>query len=152
MKLAFSGQGRYPDFDKGYELYVKRNRTDGYMDRESYARVVRKYCKMLAESLEEEGMVDLPAGLGSICAALFTRKPQYRGEKFVGYGKMLWDKGHYDGSMKAFGLLYMPRRDKSQNLRCYGFVANRRLFQRMKEKYDKRECNWVPIEFSNEMV
>ena len=117
MKLAFSGQGRYPDFDKGYELYVKRSRTDGYMDRASYARVVRKYCKMLAESLEEEGMVDLPAGLGSICAALFTRKPQYRGDKFIGYGKMDWSNIYTDTAGKCIMLdssVIVPLSERTQ--------------------------------------
>ena len=152
MKLAFSGQGRYPDYHKGYELYLKRAKTDGVIDEKSYNRVIRQYCKMLAEQLYEDGMVDLPGRLGMITTAIFTRKPQYRKGKFVGYGKYDWTKGHFDGSMKAFGITILHRHDKDQNLRCYGFVANRRLFQRIKEVFDNGDNDWAPVEFSNEMI
>ena len=152
MKLAFNGQGRYADFRKGYELYVKRSKLGKCMSEEMYRKVVRSYCRMLADTLGDEGIVDLPGGLGSIAAATLTRKPQYRGKKFIGYGKYDWDKGHFDGKLKTFGMVFLPRRERTQNLRCYGFVANRRLFQKIKEKAIGFGCNWKPIEFNDEMV
>ena len=152
MKLAFSGEGRYPDYDKGYELYVKRAKTDSYVDKKTYKRLIRKYCAELAEQLYENGFVQLPGDMGIISAALFERRPQYRGKKFIGYGKMDWEKGHYDGSSTAFGITFLPRLRKKDNLRCYGFVANRRLFKRMKERYESYHCPWTPVRFSDEMI
>ena len=151
MKLAFSGQGRYADFRKGYELYVKRSRLGNFMSEEMYRKVVRSYCRMLADRLKEEGMVDLPGGLGSIAAATLTRKPQYRGKKFVGYGKYDW-KGHFDGRLKTFGMVFLPRRERTQNLRCYGFVANRRLFKGMKEMYDNGTNPWYTMKYNDKMI
>ena len=151
MKLAFSGKGRYTDFSEAYELYKKRN-PEKALDEKTYKRVIRKYCGKLAARLKEEGMVDLPKGLGSISTALILRKPQYRGKQFVGYGAMDWKKGHRDGKLKAFGLVFLPRRDKNPNLRCFGFVANRRLFQMLSAKYESGNRNWEPIEFNDEMI
>lgn len=152
MKLAFSGKAHYPDFEKGYELYVKRSKTGNYMDFKTYKRVIKTYCRTLAERLCDDGYVDLPSGLGAIMAITLRRRPQYRGDKFIGYGKMDWEKGHYDGSSKAFGITFLPRRRKKDNLRCYGFVANRRLFKKVKEKSEDYHCGWKPLNFSDEMI
>ena len=152
MKLAFNGRGRYPEMGKGYDLYRRRARASEPVDLRRYTAVLKGYCRMLAEDLEGEGSVDLPSGLGMITAVTIRRRPQYRGKKFVGYGKMDWSKGHYDGEPKAFGLAFLPRRNKTGNLRCYGFVANRRLFQRMKGLYSGYDCPWVPMEYGNEMI
>lgn len=152
MKLAFNGEARYPDFEKGYELYVKRSKSGETMSLKAYKRVIREYCKTLADTLYEEGYVELPAGLGAIAAVIIDRKPQYRGKKFIGYGKMDWKKGHYDGSNKAFGITFLPRRRKKDNLRCYGFVANRQLFKRVKSHSEDYQCKWRPLEFTNDMI
>lgn len=152
MKLAFSGQARYPDMTDGYELYVKRKRMKDPVDIHIYTAVVKEYCRLLAEDLEKDGLIDLPAGLGTIAAVRMKRKPQYRGKKFIGYGKMDWKRGHYDAELNAFGFAFLPRRDKNNNLRCYGFVANRQLFKRIKKKYDYGLCEWTPMEFGNEMI
>ena len=152
MKLAFSGEARYPKFDEGYQSYSKRVRKGLSVQFSVYCCVIRKYCASLAERLYENGIVDLPMGLGSICAATFRRKLQYRGDKFIGYGKMDWEKGHMDGSHEAFGLVFLPNRKKNMNLRCYGFVANRKLYKKMKELYSGYDCPWVPLEFSDEMI
>ena len=152
MKLAFNGQGRYSDFSNGYDLYTKRSREGRSVDYSTYKRIVKRYCRLLAERLYEEGMIDLPCGMGSIVPATITRKPQYRGKKFIGYGKMDWDKGHYDGKLKTFGMVYLPRRGKNANLRSFGYVANRRLFKRMKEGYESGTRNWEPIVFNDGMV
>ena len=151
MKLAFSGQGRYPNFSDGYDLYVKRSRGRQCVDEKTYRNIVRLYCKILADRLLKEGMVDLPACLGSISAATITRKGQYRGGKFVGFGKMDWEKGHYDGKLKAFGMVFLPNRTRSQCLRSYGFVANRRLFTRMKQYYEDSNP-WIPVTFNEGMI
>lgn len=152
MKLPFSGEGRYPDFDDGYALYEGRSRTSEVMGRKMYARVVREYCRRLAERLCEEGMVDLPCGLGSVSAAMIKKKGIFRDGKFVGYGAMDWKTGVRDGKLNAFGLVYLPDRRRNENLRCYGFVGNRRLFQKMKKIYEQGFCPWVPIDFNEGMI
>lgn len=152
MKLAFNGEAHYTDFSEGYQLYVKRSKKGKSFDSKAYNRVIRMYCNLLAERLCERGMVDLPAGMGSITAAIITKRPQYRGKKFIGYGAMDWEKGHYDGKLKAFGLVFFPKRNKNGNLRCFGYVANRRLFKKMKEIYKSDDCLWHPLDFNNEMI
>ena len=152
MKLAFSGQGRYPDMTEGYALYRKRSKKDAPLDKKTYTAVVKRYCKRLAERLVEEGIVELPNGMGTIAAATLTRKPQYRGKKFIGYGRMDYSSGKLDGTLKAFGMVFLPRHTKNANLRCLGYVANRRLFQTMKEKYISGEADWLPVVFNEDMI
>ena len=152
MKLAFSGQARYPDMKDGYELYVRRARKSQPVEMQIYAKVIKDYCKMLAVELEEYGMVDLPSDLGALATIRLQRRPKYRGKKFIGYGKWDWKTGHHDGSFTAFGITFLPNRKKSQNLRCYGFVTNRRLFQRIKEKYNAGCHVWAPLTFNDEMI
>ena len=152
MRLAFHNQGRYAEFDKGYDLYVKRSKTGEFMDKVSYKRVIRSYCRKIAEILCRNGAVELASGFGSISAAVITRRPQYRGKRFIGYGGYDWKNGMYDGKLKTFGIVYLPRRDKNANLRCLGFVANRRLFKKMKNDFIGYDCPWYPIEYNNEMI
>lgn len=152
MKLAFNNRAHYPDYSDGYEVYRKRSRTGQYVDEGQYRRIVRMYCKALADRLTEEGIVDLPCGMGSIAGAVITRKPQYRGKKFIGYGGMDWKKGHYDGKLKTFGLVYLPRHGKNENLRSYGYVANRKLFKKMKSRYEENDRRWEPVIFNDEMI
>lgn len=152
MKMAFNGQAHYPNLDEGYELYVKRSRNGACMSYADYKRVLKAYCKILAGRLEETGMVDLPCKLGSICAAMITRKPQFRGDKFIGYGKKDWKSGQYDSTLKTFGLVFLPRHGKNQNLRSFGFVANRRLFKKVKEKYISGKSDWKPLDFNDGMI
>lgn len=152
MKLALNGLGRHPDFTGGYDLYTRRSRAERGVSYAVYKRIVRMYCRLLAERLSERGMVDLPKGLGSIAAAVITRKPQYRGRRFIGYGGMDWKTGHLDGRLKTFGIVYLPRRGKNANLRCLGFVANRRLFRKMKQMFSGDSCLWTPIDFNDDMI
>ena len=151
MKLAFNSKGHYTDFDKGYEIYLKRSRFGETLTSKEYRRVIRDYCKMLAERLKKNGIIDLPNEIGSIAACTITRKPQFRGDKFVGYGKMDWQKGHYDGTLKTFGICFLPRHGKHKNFRCFGFVANRQLFKEVKKIYEDG-CEWVPLQFKDEMI
>lgn len=152
MKLALNGLAHYPDFNDGYRLYLKRAKKDNVLGEKTYRKVIKEYCKLLVEEIEDNGTADLPSGLGTITAAIITRKPQYRGDKFIGYGKMDWKLGHYDGKLKTFGLVYLPRHNKNASLRCFGFVANRRLFKRMKSIYDNQEKDWKPIDFNDKMI
>ena len=152
MKLAFSGEARHPDMTDGYELYVRRSRLIEPADLHTYTIIVKEYCRLLAEELQKDGIADLPCGLGSVAAVIMRRRPQYRGKTFVGYGSYNWEKGHYDGEPKAFGLAFLPSRNKTNNLRCYGFVSNRKLFKRMKELYQSYDCPWVPMEYGKEMI
>lgn len=152
MKLAFSGHGQYTDFSEGYELYTKRSRKNECFDERVYHRVIRSYCRMLSRRLVRDGCVDLPCELGTIVAAEITRKPKYIGKKFIGYGRMDWSAGRYDGTLKTFGLVYLPKHGKNNNLRCFGFVANRQLFKEMKKAHEDRECDWKLLEFNDEMI
>lgn len=152
MRLAFTNQGRYPEFERGYDLYVKRSKTGNVMDIKSYKRVLRAYCKAMSEMLCKYGIVDLPCEIGSLSAAVLTRKPQYRGKTFIGYGKKDWTTGEYDGTLKTFGIVFLPRMKKHHNLRCFGFVANRRLFKKMKNIYISDDCTWYPVEFNDDMI
>lgn len=152
MKLAFSGQGHYSSFDDGYALYMKRDKSGAPLDKKTYKRIIRSYCKILAQRLLEDGVVDLPSRFGRIAAVRITKKPQYRGQRFVGYGAMDWKKGVYDGKLKTFGITYIPRRDRSQNMRCLGFVANRQLFKRVKSFFNEGSCGWDLMDFNEEMV
>ena len=153
MKLAFSGQARYTDFSDGYALYERRSKNpDALLSLEEYKRVIRKYCAMLSERLYHDGFVDLPCDMGMISAATITRKPQYRGKRFVGFGAMDWKRGHYDGKLKAFGLVYLPSHEKNPNLRCFGFVGNRKLFKKMMALYESGDCLWKPMRFEDEMI
>lgn len=151
MKLAFSGEARFADFQPAYELYLRRERKGSPVDEPTYRRVLKAYCKRLAERLEEQGMVDLPCGLGTIAAASITKKAMYRDGKFDGYGAMDWKTGRRDGKLKAFGLVFLAGRGKG-SLRSFGFVANRRLFQRMKSKSEEYGCPWTTIEFNDRMI
>ena len=152
MKLAFSGEARYPDFGDAYELYLRRARTRECLDEKIYKAVVKEYCKSLSQRLEKEGVADLPCGFGAVAAVTLERKPQYRGRRFVGYGKYDWKTGTRDGRLEAFGIVFLPSREKNANLRCYGFVANRRLYKRMKESYDNGTNSWYPMRFNDEMI
>lgn len=153
MKLAFSGQGRYTDFEDSYKLYVNRSRNGDSVDRKTYNRIIRRYCSILAGRLVEYGIIDLPNDIGMIAASILRRRPQYRGKKFIGYGKRDWENGCYDGSLKTFGLVFLPKLGhKRNNFRSYGFVANRKLFKEMKQMYENGDCNWSPITFNDEMI
>lgn len=152
MRLAFNGQGRYVDYTKGYELYKRRRRFKDAIGFAEYKKIVRAYCKALAERLFYEGYADFPNGMGAIAAAIIKRRPQYRGKQFIGFGKMDWKDGHLDGSFKTFGIVFLPSRKSNPNLRCYGFVANRQLFKKMKASYSEGECEWAPMEFNDDMI
>lgn len=152
MRLAFDNMAHYTDFSKGYGLYTRRCRNGKPVTETEYKRVIRAYCKTLADSLLETGSANLPCDMGTISAAVLIRKPQYRGDKFIGYGKKNWETGEYDGTLKAFGIVYMPKHTKNSNLRCYGFVANRRLFKKVKESYESGLSDIAPVDFTDDMI
>lgn len=152
MKLAFNGKAHYPDYSAGYDLYSSRARSRECVDKKTYNKIIRMYCSSLADRLLNTGMADLPMNIGTIYTSVIFRRPQYRGKKFIGYGKKDWGTGYYDGDPKAFGLVFLPNRDRNANLRCYGFVSNRALFKKLKSLYQSDYCPWTPIEFNNEMI
>lgn len=152
MRLALDGQAHYTDFKGGFELYCKRSKKRCFVNETLYRRVIRQYCRLLAERFVRDGMVDLPRDLGSLMCARLTRKPQYRGKQFIGYGKKDWTTGRYDGQLKTFGLIYIPYRGKQENLRCLGYVANRQLFKKIKEQYNKDNSYYGVVDFNDEMI
>jgi len=152
MRFAFDNMAHYTDFSKGYGLYLRRCRNGNPVSEAEYRRTVKAYCKWLADSLYDTGMANLPCDLGTISAAILTRRPKYIKDKFIGYGKKNWKTGEYDGTLKTFGIVYMPKHTKNQNLRCYGFVANRRLFKRVKEAFESGLSYITPVDFTDEMI
>lgn len=152
MKLAFTTKARYSDYSEGYARYKVAKHSKGCVSERTYHSVVRAYCKMLADSLLSDGMVDLPCEMGSIAVANILRKPQYRNNKFIGFGKWDWNTRAYDGQLKAFGIVFLPNRDTTNNLRSFGFVANRQLFRRIRAAWQNKEVAWVPVEFNDEMI
>ena len=152
MKLAFNGQAHYANFDAGYELYKRRSRAGEIVDEATYRKLVKSFCHRLSDKLMEDGIVDLPKEMGSIAAAIITRRPQYRNKKFVGYGGIDWTTGKYDGKLKTFGVVFLPGHSKNRNLRSFGFVANKQLFKKLKKKYESEACEWQPIEFKDELI
>lgn len=151
MKLAFNGEARYPDYSGGYDLYIRRARSKECVDNDTYKRIIRSYCRLLSDRLYSDGLVDIPE-LGSVATALIDRKPHYRGKVFLGFGSMDWKTGKYNGEYQAFGVVFLPDRRMSSNLRSFGFVTNRNLFKRMKKKYLSGEYDWVPIYYTEEMI
>lgn len=152
MKLAFNGQAHYANFDASYELYKRRSKTGQIVDEATYKKLIKSYCHSLAEKLAENGIVDLPKEMGSIATAVITRKPQYRNNKFIGYGGIDRATGKYDGKLKTFGIVFLPGHGKNGNLRSFGFVANKQLFRKLKKIYESEECGWQPIEFKDELI
>lgn len=152
MKLAFTGEAHYTSFENGYNRYVMGAKSREVVDRATYNRVVKAYCQLLADKLMDEGMVDLPCNLGTLATVRIKRKPQFRGRKFVGFGKKDWESGIYDDSREAFGVALLPRHEINDNLRCYGFVANRQLYQRLKNRSEEFACPWVPIRLTEDMI
>ena len=152
MRLAFTCKGRYTDFSDGYDIYCKRARKKDILDVKTYNRIIRKYCEHLSDKLCIDGIIDLPCELGYIAAATLTRRPRYIGKTFIGYGKYDWKEKQYDGKLKTFGIVYLPQHGKNDNLRCYGFVANRRLFKKIKGMIDSGRTEWIPVEFNDSMI
>ena len=152
MKLAFNGSAHYPDLSKGYERYKSRTKSDRPIDKRTYNRIIKSYCELIAQRLVDEGSADFPCGLGTVVAAVLTRKPQYRGDKFVGYGGWDWKNKQFDGKLKTFGIVFLPRWNRCQNLRCYGFVANRQLFNNVKQRFREYTCRWTAMNFNDDMI
>lgn len=153
MKLAFNNKAHYTDFSDGYALYKLRTKKGMIVDEALYRRVIKSYCRVLAKRLETEGAADFPNDMGTVAAVSITRKPQYRGKVFIGYGMKDWTTGMFDGKLRTFGIAYLPKRKKNkQILRCLGFVANRQLFQRMKNLYLTDTCPWALLEFNDDMI
>lgn len=151
MRLAFDNQAHYTDFAAGYQLYLNRCRNGNPLDEKTYRRVLKMYCKCIAKHLQNAGMADLPNGLGTIAVANIRRNGRWKDGKMIGHGGYDWkNRAPYD-TLKTFGIVYLPKHGKG-NLRCYGFVANRRLFKAMKEKYLSGDSGWTLMEYNDEMV
>lgn len=131
MRL-FKDKARYPDFDRAYELYLKRSeRASSTMSKGEFIDVIRRYCKSLSDKLERDGFVDLPYDIGSLSAVKIDRKPKYNRTT----GKYM-----PVAEGKAFGICFVPRFVKRmENFRSLGIVANRSLYRRMRKKYDDGE-------------
>lgn len=146
MRL-FNGKARYTDFDRPYELYVRRaERASGkVLSKGEFIDVVRRYCKSLSDKLECTGFVDLPFDIGSLSAVKITRTPKYNRttKKYSSADNIDWSETKRTGVLTrkgdniTFGICFLPKRIKGmENFRSLGIVANRQLYRRMKKKFD----------------
>lgn len=147
MKL-FKNQSRYPDLSKGFETYRNRSKNtpeERIFDEVQYNRIVKKYCKMLSEVLQNEGIVDLPSDIGSIAAVSIKRKPLYnrKTKMFMTNDYIDWNETRKTGRIvrddnpNTFGFVFVPKHIKGhENFRCFGIRANKTLYQRMRKHYD----------------
>ena len=146
--ILFKGEARYPDMDGGYTLYVNRSAKtpeSRIMDKATYSRVVKKFCGVLAERLETEGMTDFPSDMGSVAAVRIRKKPVYdrRTGKFRPADTVDWNETRRSGSIVkkhdgyTLGFVFLPKRAKGRgNFRCFGIRANKALYRRMKTGFD----------------
>ena len=105
MKRPFYGTAKYADMTGGYRLYASRKKKGEPVDIVRYSKVVKAYCRRLAERLGKDGMVQLPCGLGLLAAAMVRRKPRYKDGRFVGIGRFNPRTREYDGTMEAFTIV-----------------------------------------------
>lgn len=152
MRPAFYGKAGSTDMTCGYRCYSTRKKKHEPVSTVIYGRVVRAYCRRLAGKLEKDGMVQLPCGIGLLSAAFVRRKPRYRDGRFLGIGMYDPRTGKYDGTTEAFSIVLFPDISGTQNLRCYGFVCNSRLFRRMKKAWTEGTCAWRPARYDDDMI
>lgn len=144
----FVNKARYPDLTNGYLLYRNRSAmtpSDRVLTESQYNRIVKSYCKELANRIETEGIADLPSDIGAIVAVNIYKKPVYdaREKKYRLARNIDWNatrenkKITYKDSPNTFGFVFAPKHIKKNNiLRCFGFVANKALYKRMRVKYN----------------
>ena len=156
--VLFKGESRYPDLTGGYTLYVHRSATtpkERILTEEQYNKVVKAYCKSVAGVLEDEGIIDLPCGVGSVAAVDVTKKPLFDPSigKYRPADNIDWEKTREEGRLirkdgrKTFGIAFIPKRlDGYANFRCFGIRANKSLYKRLKKKYDKGTLDfYLPV-------
>ena len=150
----FKNKSRYPDLSSGYELYCNRSvktPKDRILDRVLYNRIVKAFCKELADELEKDGIVDLPSDIGSVIAVGITKKPSYDVslKKYRSADNVDWDATRKNGTVvrkdgnKTFGFVFQSKRVKGHgNFRCFGIRANKALYKRMRKCYDEGTLNF----------
>lgn len=160
----FLGESRYPDLSKGYELYLHRSAKtpkERILSLQQYNRIVKSYCKALADKLEDEGITDLPSNIGSIAAVNIRKKPTYdKTRKAYRPADLIdWDKTRETGGIVrkdcriTFGFVFVPKRIKGhENFRCFGIRANKALYKRMKKHYDAGTFNFYLADLETYLV
>lgn len=144
----FVNKAKYPDLSNGYLLYRNRSSltpTDRLLAEQKFNRVVKKYCKELATRIEEQGVADLPSDIGALVAVNIRKRPVYdkREKKFRPARNVDWNKTRetkeivYKTDPNTFGFVFVPKHVKGRNIfRCFGFVANKSLYKRLRSKYN----------------
>lgn len=152
--VLFKGESRYPDLSAGYTLYRHRSATtpqERVMTEEQYNKVVKAFCKNTAERFEEEGIVDMPCGMGSVAAVSVTKKPTYDPVlgKYRSANNIDWESTRREGKVirkdgrRTFGIAFVPKRlEGLSNFRCFGIRANKALFKKLKKQYDSGTLNF----------
>ena len=147
--IPFKHTARYPDLTNGYMLYRNRSMNtppDRLLTEEQYNRIVKSYCKELAGRIESQGVADLPSDMGAIVAVNIYKKPVYNAKekKYKLARSIDWNATRetkeivYKDCPNTFGFVFAPKHIKKNNiLRCFGFVANKALYKRLKAKYDE---------------
>lgn len=101
---------------------------------------------MLADRLEKEGMVDLPSDIGMLAAVNIRKRPVYdkREGKYRPARSIDWDKVRETGTMaykdspNTFGFVFVPKHLRKRAIfRCFGFVANKSLYKKLRQEYNK---------------
>jgi len=156
--MFFDRKARKPNLSDGYARYLGRctkTPEDKILDYKTYRKIVGDYCGMLADRLEQEGVIDLPSGIGSIVAVAIRRRPRYdkTASKWRSTQVINWKATKQDGATVysdtpyTFGFIFSPRREKGyENFRCYGIRLNYKLYARMRKMY---EDGMLPFHLNN---
>lgn len=164
MRKLFNGEARYPDLDCSYDYYLSRrgeSERSSTLSREDFNRVVKMYCKSLAEDLCSTGSIDLPCDMGMIAAVRVKRKPVFntRTGKYTTGSSVDWDRTREEGKIvfgdgnDAFGFVFVPKWKKgNENLRCVGIRANKELYRKMKDMYNEGTLDFYLPDSDNFIV
>ena len=171
MGIVFKGKARYPSMSDGYALYLRRTKKpETELDEKTYGKVIKAYCKTLAELLENDGIVDLPCKLGSIVVTRYKYRWKFTNDgKIHGRGKTDWAKTRelWNNDPKAaenkvrvmspdlYGtvIAYVPNHYTANgNLRAVGFRANRELYRRIAESVKNGTNNYAVPDYDNFML
>lgn len=157
MNILFKNKSRYPDLNNGYKLYECRSipKGESVVSRNTYNRIVKMFCKSLASSLIETGMIDLPCDIGSIAVVSIHKKPIYdKRKKCYTYNNLIdWNRTRkegrviHGGSLDTVGIKFIAKNKRGRdNFNCFGIRANKSLYKKIKDMYNNNELQFIPVD------